>query len=120
MLAGDAARLTRTLDGLEQEGEAPPLVLWAMTEEIRALAIVKAGQSGNRPLDQLLKDARVWGPRQTPFRRAVQRVDERLISEALVDAGRIDRMIKGIETGETWNEFLRLGLKLCVAQRTGS
>lgn len=120
MLAGDAARLTRTLDGLEQEGEAPPLVLWAMTEEIRALAIVKAGQSGNRPLDQLLKDARVWGPRQTAFRRAVQRVDGRTINDALVDAARIDRMIKGIETGETWNEFLRLGLKLCAAPRTGN
>jgi DNA polymerase-3 subunit delta len=28
-----------------QEGEAPPLVLWAMSEEIRALAQIKAGSS---------------------------------------------------------------------------
>jgi DNA polymerase-3 subunit delta len=43
LLAGDVARLARTLDGLQQEGEAPPLVLWAMTEEVRALAQIKAG-----------------------------------------------------------------------------
>jgi DNA polymerase III delta subunit len=36
LLAGDVARLMRTLDGLQQEGEAPLLVLWAMTEEVRA------------------------------------------------------------------------------------
>ena len=114
LLSGDAARLTRTLDGLQQEGEAPPLVLWAMTEEIRALAIVKAGQKENKALDQLLKEARVWGPRQAPFRRALQRLLADAVNTALIDAARIDRLIKGIEIGEIWNDFLRLGLRLCA------
>lgn len=114
LLSGDAARLTRTLDGLQQEGEAPPLVLWAMTEEIRALAIVKAGQKENKALDQLLKEARVWGPRQAPFRRALQRLQTDTVNTALTDAARIDRLIKGIEIGEIWNDFLRLGLRLCA------
>ena len=114
LLFGDAARLTRTLDGLQQEGEAPPLVLWAMTEEIRALAIVKAGQKENKALDQLLKEARVWGPRQAPFRRALQRLQADTVNTALTDAARIDRLIKGIEIGEIWNDFLRLGLRLCA------
>ena len=113
LLSGDAARLTRTLDGLQQEGEAPPLVLWAMTEEIRALSIVKAGQKENKALDQLLKEARVWGPRQAPFRRALQRLQADTVNTALIDAARIDRLIKGIEIGEIWNDFLRLGLRLC-------
>ena len=114
LLSGDAARLTRTLDGLQQEGEAPPLVLWAMTEEIRALSIVKAGQKENKALDQLLKEARVWGPRQAPFRRALQRLQADTVNTALTDAARIDRLIKGIEIGEIWNDFLRLGLRLCA------
>lgn len=114
LLSGDAARLTRTLDGLQQEGEAPPLVLWAMTEEIRALAIVKAGQKENKALDQLLKEARVWGPRQALFRRALQRLQADTVNTTLTDAARIDRLIKGIEIGEIWNDFLRLGLRLCA------
>ena len=114
LLSGDAARLTRTLDGLQQEGEAPPLVLWAMTEEIRALSIVKAGQKENKALDQLLKEARVWGTRQAPFRRALQRLETDAVNTALIDAARIDRLIKGIEIGEIWNDFLRLGLRLCA------
>lgn len=115
LLSGDAARLTRTLDGLQQEGEAPPLVLWAMTEEIRALAIVKGGQKENKALEPLLKEARVWGPRQAPFRRALQRLEADTVNTALIDAARIDRLIKGIEIGEIWNDFLRLGLRLCAS-----
>ena len=112
LLSGDVARLTRTLDGLQQEGEAPPLVLWAMTEEVRALAQVKAGQKQGQPVDALLKEARVWGARQSLFKRALPRVTETAANAALEDAARIDRMIKGIGGGDGWTEFLRLGLGL--------
>ena len=114
MLAGDVARLTRTLDGLHQEGEAPPLVLWAMTEEVRALAQVKAAQGAGQPLDVAIKEARVWGGRQAPFKRAVQRINSARARAALVHASQIDRLIKGAGgTGDLWDEFLRLGLQLC-------
>lgn len=112
LLAGDVARLTRTLDGLQQEGEAPPLVLWAMTEEVRALAQVKSGLEDRQQLDVLLKDARVWGPRQLLFKRALQRIDCAGAKSALTHAARIDRMIKGVGAGDVWDEFLRLGLSL--------
>lgn len=112
LLAGDVARLTRTLDGLQQEGEAPPLVLWAMTEEVRALAQVKSGLEDRQSLDSLLKDARVWGQRQSLFKRALQRIDGAGAKAALLHAARIDRMIKGIGAGDVWDEFLRLGLSL--------
>ena len=112
LLVGDVARLARTLDGLRQEGEAATLVLWAMTEEIRALAQVHAGLREKQPLDLLLREARIWGPRQTLFRRALQRHGEAAVKAALTEAARIDRLIKGIGSGDLWNEFLRLGLVL--------
>jgi DNA polymerase-3 subunit delta len=119
LLAGDVARLTRTLDGLQHEGEAPPLVLWALTEEVRALAQVKTGLQQGRPLDTLLKDARIWGARQNLFKRCLQRIDAATASAAVAQAAQIDRMIKGIGTGDVWNEFLRLGLSLGASPRPG-
>ncbi len=112
LLAGDAVRLARTLDGLQQEGEASPLVLWAMSEEVRALALVRTGLAGRRPLDALLKEARIWGARQPLFKKALQRIDAARACEALAHAARIDRMIKGAGSGDVWNEFLRLGISL--------
>jgi len=115
LLAGDVARLTRTLDGLHQEGEAPPLVLWGMTEEVRALAQIKTGLQQGQMLDALLRDARVWGPRQALIKRAVQRIGSGKANAALRHAARIDRMIKGVETGNVWDEFLRLGLRIAAS-----
>ncbi len=115
LLLGDVTRLARTLEGLQQEGEAPPLVLWAITEEVRALVQVKTGMRERRPLDALFKEARIFGARQAHFRRALQRIDLPRAMAALAHAASIDRMIKGIGVGNVWNEMLRLGLALAVA-----
>ncbi len=112
LLAGDIARLSRTLDGLMHEGEAPPLVLWAMSEEIRALAILRSGLDRGRPLEQLLKEAKVWGPRQNPVKKALQSLSTATLEAALQHAGKIDRLAKGVGQGNIWEEFLRLGLSL--------
>lgn len=112
VLAGDITRLCRTLDGLMHEGEAPPLVLWAMSEEIRALTLIRSGLDRGRPLEVLLKEARVWGPRVNPVKKALQRLSTATLEAALQRAGRIDRLAKGIGQGNIWEEFLRLGLSL--------
>ena len=65
-----------------------------------------------QPVDALLKEARVWGARQSLFKRALPRIKESTANAALEDAARIDRMIKGIGGGDGWTEFLRLGLGL--------
>jgi len=94
------------------EGEAPPLVLWAMSEEIRALAILRSGLDRGRPLEQLLKEAKVWGPRQNPVKKALQSLSTATLEAALQHAGKIDRLAKGVGQGNIWEEFLRLGLSL--------
>jgi DNA polymerase-3 subunit delta len=75
----DTVRAVRTLEGLQAEGAAPPLVLWALANEARTAQI--------RP--------------------------------ALLHAAKIDRMIKGLATGDLWNEFLQLALRL-TRPRTSS
>jgi DNA polymerase-3 subunit delta len=49
MLSGDVARLVRMLEGLKGEGEALPLVLWAVAEEIRTLLRIKSGLVQGKP-----------------------------------------------------------------------
>ena len=116
LLVGDVGRLSRMLNGLMQEGEAPPLVLWAMSEEIRALAIIRHGLDAGRPLDALLKEAKVWGPRAVPVKKALHRLSTATLQAALHHAGRIDRLAKGIGQGNIWEEFLRLGLSLAASK----
>lgn len=118
LLAGDLARTTRTLNGLMQEGEAPPLVLWAMTEEIRALTVIRSGLDAGKPGDVLFKEAKVWGARQNIVKKALQRLTTKTLETALQHAGHIDKLAKGIGQGNVWEEFQRLALLLCIRRRT--
>ena len=117
LLTGDVARLSRTLDGLMHEGEAPPLVLWAMSEEIRALTVIRSGMDAGKSTEMLLKEAKVWGPRAMPVKKALQRLSTATLEAALQHAGKIDLLAKGIGRGNIWEEFLRLGLRLTCAAK---
>jgi len=116
MLGGDRTRLARILDGLEAEGEAANRVLWVVAEDLRAVLRVKTGLAAGRPVDQLLRESRVWGePRTTLVARAARRMGADALEKALAHAASIDRMVKGLAKGNPWDELLRLGLALAPA-----
>jgi DNA polymerase-3 subunit delta len=96
MLAGDIGRLSRMLDGLKGEGEAAVLVLWALTEELRTLLKIKRGAAAGKPLAMLLRENRVWGPRERLVGPALSRVTEPLLEEGLALAAALDRQVKGL------------------------
>jgi DNA polymerase-3 subunit delta len=112
LLAGDVPRLSRMLDGLKGEGESPVLVLWALAQEIRTLLKVKQGMARGGSRQQLMRDARVWETRQGLVERALDRVKADVLEAALVQCAQLDRMIKGLGSGDVWDELLQLGLRL--------
>jgi DNA polymerase-3 subunit delta len=116
MLSGDAARLMRMMDGLKGEGEALPLVLWAMAEEVRTLLKLKAGVSQGKQLGMLLKEYRIWGAREKLMEPALRRISLDALQAALRDAAQIDKMVKGLRakafSGDAWDALSQLGLTL--------
>jgi DNA polymerase-3 subunit delta len=110
MLAGDAVRLARILEGLKGEGVAPTLALWSLTQEIRTLTKLKLGQRKGSSLPQLFREARVWESRQGLVQRALGRLSEARLVAGLKQAAALDRMIKGLARGDVWDELLQLGL----------
>ncbi|MDB5932803.1 MAG: polymerase subunit delta [Massilia sp.] len=116
MLAGDAARLVRMLEGLKGEGEALPLVLWAVADEIRTMLKLKAAMAQGRPLGALLKENRIWGPKERLMEPALRRVSLATLERALQDAAQVDKMVKGLRAkafaGDAWDAMLQLALKV--------
>jgi len=115
LLRGDRAHFVRMLDGLQAGGAAAPLVLWAIAEEARTLAKVQAATARGQPLAQVLRDARVWGARQDLMPAALRRLSQSQLIAALRRAADIDRMIKGLASGDAWDALLQLGLELTAA-----
>ncbi|CAM4318174.1 DNA polymerase III subunit delta [Kerstersia similis] len=123
MLAGDPARVTRILDGLRAEGEALPLVLWAVGEEVRLLARLAQARAAGQDLNALLRKMRIFGDHERLARQALGRIPPRIWPAAVQHAHDIDRLIKGLRTEgrmqDPWEEMLRLALRLSLPARAG-
>lgn len=120
LLAGDAERCARLLEGLHAEDTAPPLVLWALASEARIIAGVRSAVDRGLSFDTALSNQKVFGARQGPYRNAVQRISANAARNALLHAARIDRMIKGLAQGDLWDEFLQLALRLARTPARGA
>lgn len=120
MLAGDAARLRRTMAGLEAEGTAIPLVLWVLTEELRMLTRVKAQVDAGRPFAQVAREHRVWGPRERLVERLLPRLSAEALADGLARAAQIDRSAKGLRApaadSDAWLELTALVLSIAAPQ----
>jgi DNA polymerase III subunit delta len=116
MLAGDSARLYRTLNGLEAEGEAGPLLLWALTDAIRSLIALRQAHERRIPLSGVMQRQRIYPPRDRLFEQAAKRCDVKRLEASLSQAALVDRIIKGAATGYThtgtWAGFQELTLRV--------
>ncbi len=110
LMTCDLARFVRTLRGLEAEGEALPLVLWVIVEDVRALAHLVTARHNRRPLNTACREAKVWGPRQKLLEPLAARVPPGVCEATLTMAAQVDRMIKGVAVGNPWDTLLELGM----------
>ncbi len=119
MLAGNPSRAVTILEGLRAEGEALPLVLWAVGEEIRVLARLAAAQAAGQDLGAEMRRQRVFGQREQLLRQTLGRVPARAWLASVQHAHDIDRLIKGLKTpdrlDDPWEELKRLALRVASA-----
>jgi DNA polymerase-3 subunit delta len=117
---GNAPRALRILDGLRSEGREPPLILWALLNDLRAVSRVVQRDPNERSIEGILRAEGVWGSRQGPVRVASQRMRRAEIDALLAAAARADRIAKGSLRGEPWTEITGLvariaGVRLAAA-----
>ena len=114
MLSGDLPRAMRSLAGLRAEGEAEPLVLWALADAVRTLLRLTQAVGAGRPAQQVMRELRVFGPRERLYERALRAAPpaelERRLTHALQQAALTDRIIKGIARGDSWSSLETLVL----------
>jgi DNA polymerase-3 subunit delta len=117
VLAGQALRVQRMLEGLQAEGEAEVLVHYTLAEDIRALKRVKDVMAQGRPLPLALRENRIWGNKERLFERVLPRISAPQLAQLLQAAHTVDGIIKGLKQPDWpasgWQALHRLALDLC-------
>ena len=112
--SGQPERALRVLAGLRAEGREPPLVLWALLNDLRGLSRVAQRLERERSLDAIFRSEQIWSNRQKPLQAALPRLSRSDIHALLLEAAAVDRMAKGSLRGDAW-----VALELLVARIAG-
>jgi DNA polymerase-3 subunit delta len=108
--AGDAGRALRILTGLRNEGVEPTLVLWALVRELRGLF-----QARERERLGARVPGSGWNLAAKPSPRALARAAKMPLARLLTEAGRVDRIIKGLALGDAWSAVTALAAEMSGA-----
>jgi DNA polymerase-3 subunit delta len=111
-LSGNTQRSLRILENLEADDTEPLLVLWALSREVRTMTEIARQSRQGTSLGSLFSQFRIWEKRQPGARRFLQQHDQRSCWQLLIESAKIDRIIKGAQTGKVWDELKRLTLKI--------
>lgn len=115
-LQGQGGRAAHILAVLEAEGTAAPVVLWALTREIRLLLQLHVRAQAGAPLDATLRQLRVPDKRKPALQRALQRNRPKQLHSLLLRSAAIDRMVKGMEAGNPWDGLLDVAIGLALGR----
>jgi DNA polymerase-3 subunit delta len=107
LLIGNINKGLRILQGLKGEGVAAPVVLWALSREIRLLAEMAFEIGLGEGVNQVMAKRRVWDRRKPILSKALQRQASHW-QGLLADCAHADKAIKGLACADPWLLFQQL------------
>jgi DNA polymerase-3 subunit delta len=99
VLAGDAARTVRILQGLQDEGENAVAVMSPLMWVLRPLVRIKQAEMRGENIMNAMTNARIYGEKQALVKQ---------LEAALQKLADIDKTAKGVMLGDAWLEISRL------------
>ncbi len=107
ILSGNVPRILRILPALRGEGIAEPVVLWAISREVRTLITVQQQLSQGMNRDQVFKKQGIWDKRKSLVNQALSRLTMKKLHQVLLLAAQVDQQIKGQSQGDAWESLLQ-------------
>lgn len=111
-LSGRIERVLKILPGLQHEGIAAPVVLWALAREIRNLIHIKQKLAAGQPRNSVFMQHQVWDKRQKLVTHALNKLNQQGLLQMLLVAAKADRQMKGQQAGDCWESLLEISLML--------
>lgn len=124
ILKGQPAAALQVLARLREEGVDVIPVVAALAYSLRQLYQASRLLAAGQPLERSLSAARVWGPRQAPFKLALRRLPSDKLLDFIKESSWVDQVAKGAgwvrfdASGKSnhrlvaWEELVKLATRL--------
>lgn len=113
LLSGNRDRCLQILQYLQHEGNEPVLILWSITRELRTLVTMAYAITQGTTLMHSLEIAHVREQRKAITQQALKRYNYQQWLMLLNKSVQVDRVIKGMQIGNVWDELQQLVLAIC-------
>lgn len=113
-LRGERERAVRIVQGLRGEGIEAPVILWALTRELRTLLSLRQHLDQGQSLEHACKAQRpmIHDKRRANYQQALNRLPHRRLHKLLLFSQRVDLAIKGGVDLPVWDALNDLALTL--------
>ncbi|MDR5906816.1 DNA polymerase III subunit delta [Franzmannia qiaohouensis] len=113
-LRGERERVSRIVRGLRQEGVEAPIMLWALTRELRILLSLYQHLDQGQSFEHACKAQKppIFDKRRPAYQQALNRLPLKRLHKLLLFAQRLDLAIKGAAPLPLWDGIHDLALTL--------
>ncbi|MFC3283797.1 DNA polymerase III subunit delta [Litchfieldella rifensis] len=113
-LRGERERVSRIIRGLRGEGVEAPIILWALTRELRTLLSLYQHLDQGQSFEHACKAQKppIFDKRRPTYQQALNRLPVKRLHKLLLFAQRLDLAIKGASAIPLWDGLHDLALTL--------
>lgn len=113
-LKGERSRASRIIHGLHGEGVEPPIVLWALTRELRTLLSLHQHLEQGQSFEHACKAQKppIFDKRRPAYQQAIARLPVKRLHKLLLFSQRLDLAVKGSAALPPWEALHDLALTL--------
>ncbi|MEL7896143.1 DNA polymerase III subunit delta [Vreelandella neptunia] len=103
-LKGEPSRASRIVNGLRSEGVEAPIVLWALSRELRTLLSLHQHLDQGQSFEHACKTQKpmIFDKRRPAYQKAIGRLPMKRLHKLLLMAQRLDLAVKGAATVPLW------------------
>ncbi len=114
LLEGNAKKGLRILTKLQEQATDPILILWALMREVRLLLTVKSKlKSQPSDFETICRNHQIWDKKKPLVNKAINRLTIEDLNQQLLEGGKVDRIIKGMAQGNSWQALQTIVLRFC-------
>lgn len=104
MLAGNAPQVVRIIEQLKTTDEPTPLVLWAISKDMRLIMQLMSGQDP--------QSLGIWSSKQSIYQSACRRQNQQSIADWPDILYQCDKAVKGVVKQPAWELILQASLRV--------